>query len=81
MELKLIRDYKTPEGLYYIDVQIITKGKVSKIYTYVMNSEYYFRKFKACYNKRKYHGTALRWLIKGNIGKPKEGDGQTCLNL
>jgi hypothetical protein len=60
MQIKLLRMLKTPEGLFEIDIQLISDGKIPKNYSYVLNSEFYAKQFEKNYRKKP--GKALNIL-------------------
>jgi len=59
MELTLLAHTRTPEGLFNIDLRIDKKR-----YTYILNSEYFLRKFLQLYKRKVIHGRAIAFLNK-----------------
>lgn len=68
MEIRHLATYKSYDGLIYIEVSIDGNPK---IYTYVLGSEFFQRKFEQLYRSKKTHGRALQVLKKANLNKER----------
>ena len=67
MKLKLLDYSRTEFGLFYIGVEITNEEKQPKAYTYVLGSDYFFRKFLKLYKTKRTHCQALALLNKNKI--------------